>query len=160
MPKLITPVSFSDKLSVCGKIGQPDITDEVRQAVALPIADLQPAGAKPPAQGKFLQSSNLGTLLKQLAEQGYEQYETLGPFAKTENGIFLATFSRKVYKFVDICTYLIMGCSIAWSTPTGCDIESFTYGLPETHDFVGTKFYYSVKNYIGGTNTFIFYGFY
>jgi len=160
MPKLITPISYSDKLSVCERIGQPVISDDVRQVVNLPLADLQPVDGRPPAVGKFLQANQQAAMLKHFAEQGFTAFEIVGPITKTSSGRWLVTFSQRVGKVLVGVTYSIVGCTIYWASSVGAILKYLSYVHWTRCDFVGTKFYYSMSSYIGGSTTFTFYGFY
>ena len=160
MPKLITPISFSDKLAVCEQIGQPEISDEVRQVITLPLADSQPVDGKPPAVGKFLQSDKHGALLRHFNGQDWENTEHTASGDITEDGLWFTEFSQKVYKVVVFCTYTMIGCHVEWATPDGTLIKALSFLISKQCDFVGTKFYYQTRTYIMGVITFDFYGFY
>lgn len=160
MPKLITPVSYSDKLAVCEQIGQPDMSDEIRQVIDLPLADLQPADNKPPAVGKFLRASQQGALLKHLSEQGFTSVEYTGLINKTGSDTWLFQFAQLVSFVIVRWTTIIDFGQSYWATPSGGIIKDFVYGVYTVCNFRGTDFYYAHRNDTGGTLLYQIYGFY
>jgi len=160
MPKLITPISYSDKLSVCEQVGQPEIKDEVRQVIDLPLADLQPVDGRPPAVGKFLQGDNQGALLRNGKKKGYENYEVLSPIMKTANGVWLYEFAQNVKLVIAKCAILAGSGNGAWMTSTAVVILDFSIVKYVVCNFKGTKFYYGIYNGISPFITFTLFGFY
>lgn len=63
MGKLITPFMYEDKLSGLAESFPLSLTDEVRQAITLPVCNAQPADSGPPAIGRFFRGTQQGALL-------------------------------------------------------------------------------------------------
>lgn len=160
MAKLLTPFGYENKLAGLSESLPLALQDEGRQIIDLPLADLQPAGGKCPAVGKFLRCNQQGALLQKCTEQHFENVEHIASGDITGNVLQLAEFSQKVYKVVVFCTYTMLGCFVDWATPDGTLIKALSFGISKQCDFVGTKFYYQTRVYIMGVITFDFYGLY